>query len=88
MPTVIVTEGLDQVCADWLAARVDLIACNHEQTDEFHRRLAEADGLVVRTYTQVNPDLIERAPRLKVVGRAGVGLDNVDVEACRRRGSG
>jgi len=40
----------------------------------------------VRTYTRVDEGLLRRAPRLKVVGRAGVGYDNIDVSACRRRG--
>ena len=47
--------------------------------------LTEAQGLVVRTYTQVNEDLLAKAPHLKVVGRAGVGLDNIDLPACEAR---
>ena len=48
--------------------------------------LADADALVVRSATRVNDELLERAPRLRVVGRAGVGVDNIDVEAATRRG--
>jgi D-3-phosphoglycerate dehydrogenase len=44
------------------------------------------DAIVVRSATKVTADLIERAARLKVIGRAGVGVDNVDVEAATRRG--
>ena len=40
----------------------------------------------MRTYTKVDDQLLERLPELKVVGRAGVGVDNIDVTACRRRG--
>ncbi len=47
---------------------------------------AEADALVVRSETKVSRTLMEAAPRLKVVGRAGVGVDNVDVEAATQRG--
>lgn len=54
--------------------------------DRVHDALADADALVVRTYTQVNESLLERAPRLRVVARAGVALDNIDVPACRARG--
>lgn len=85
-PTVIVTETLDDTPAKWLAERVNLVWCSHEKTDELRRLLREAQGLLVRTYTQVNDALLADAPRLKVVGRAGVGLDNIDVPACRRRG--
>src|SRR5690606_20110365 len=52
---------------------------------EFEQLLPDAAGLVVRTYTQVNAALLAKAPNLKVVGRAGVGLDNVDLAACKRR---
>lgn len=48
--------------------------------------IADADALVVRTYTQVDALLLERAPALKVVGRAGVALENIDLPACRDRG--
>ena len=48
--------------------------------------MADADGLIVRNRTQVRGALLAAAGRLKVVGRLGVGLDNIDVEACRARG--
>lgn len=86
MPRIIVTETLDQVCAKWLSQRVQLIWCSHENRDELIPQLVQADGLVVRTYTRVDAKLLERAPRLKVVGRAGVGLERIDLEACGRRG--
>lgn len=85
MPTVLVTETLADAPAQWLAQRVDLVWSGLDDPDALNAHLAEADGLIVRTYTQVNDDLLDRAPRLKVVGRAGVGLDNIDLEACERR---
>lgn len=48
--------------------------------------LSKAAGLVVRTYTRVDAALLALAPNLRVVGRAGVGLDSIDVAACRARG--
>ena len=48
--------------------------------------LADADALVVRSAVQVDDALMERAPRLRVIGRAGVGVDNIDAEAATRRG--
>jgi D-3-phosphoglycerate dehydrogenase len=44
------------------------------------------DGIVIRSATKLTAELLERAVRLKVIGRAGVGVDNVDVEAATRRG--
>ena len=83
--TVVQTEHLDEGCARWLAERVDLVVCSDGEA-EFAEALARADGLVVRTYTRVDEGLLAKAPRLKVVGRAGVGVDNIDVAACRARG--
>jgi D-3-phosphoglycerate dehydrogenase len=48
--------------------------------------LAEAEALIVRSATRVSEELLEAGPRLRVVGRAGVGVDNIDVEAATRRG--
>ncbi|GEJ58039.1 phosphoglycerate dehydrogenase [Anaeromyxobacter diazotrophicus] len=53
---------------------------------ELERVIGEYDALAVRSATQVTARLLERATRLKVVGRAGVGVDNVDLEAATRRG--
>lgn len=85
-PLVIQTEHIDPVCASWLAERCELIACPSDDQARFPDLLARADALLIRTYTQVNQDLLARAPRLRVVARAGVGLDNVDQDACARRG--
>ena len=53
---------------------------------ELHAALADCRALIVRNRTQVRGALLEAAPRLKVVGRLGVGLDNIDLEACKARG--
>jgi D-3-phosphoglycerate dehydrogenase len=49
-------------------------------------RIAGYDGLLIRSATQVDADMIARAERLKVIGRAGIGVDNVDVDAATKRG--
>lgn len=54
--------------------------------DDLKKLLADAEALVVRNRTQVNEQLFAAAPKLKVVGRAGVGLDNIDLEAANRHG--
>jgi D-3-phosphoglycerate dehydrogenase / 2-oxoglutarate reductase len=53
---------------------------------ELERRIGEFDGILIRSKTQLTGDLIFKAERLRAVGRAGVGIDNVDVEAATRRG--
>ncbi len=54
--------------------------------DELLAIIGEYDGLAVRSATKVNAALLEKATRLKVIGRAGVGVDNVDLDAATRRG--
>ena len=48
--------------------------------------IGQYDGIVIRSASKLSADLIEKATRLKVIGRAGVGVDNVDVEAATRHG--
>src|SRR5580704_6385775 len=53
---------------------------------ELLRELANADALIVRSATKVTPALLEHGSRLRVIGRAGVGVDNVDMDAATHRG--
>ena len=48
--------------------------------------LGDADALIVRSATKVTPDLLQKAPHLRVVGRAGVGVDNIDLDEATKRG--
>ncbi|MGH7243104.1 MAG: NAD(P)-dependent oxidoreductase [Phycisphaerales bacterium] len=84
-PLVIQTEDLDTAPAAWLAERCEVVRCGASD-ESFYTLLAAAEALVVRTYTRVDDAMLAKGPKLKVVGRAGVGLDNVDLEACRARG--
>src|SRR6056297_3341656 len=84
-PMVIQTETLDASAQAWLRERADLRVCPYD-SEAFFDILPRASGLVVRTYTRVDRSLLERAPNLRVVGRAGVALENIDIAACRARG--
>src|SRR6476646_3475819 len=53
---------------------------------EYARHLPEADALVVRSAVQVTADVLAKAPKLRVIGRAGVGVDNVDLNAATAAG--
>jgi D-3-phosphoglycerate dehydrogenase / 2-oxoglutarate reductase len=54
--------------------------------DTLGAELADADALIVRSATKVTPELMDKAPRLRVVGRAGVGVDNIDLDEATKRG--
>lgn len=82
-PVVLVTEPMNDRTLAYLRQHVEVRQAKPEQAAA---AIADAEGLVVRTYTQVNEALLAGAPRLKVVGRAGVALENIDVPACRARG--
>ena len=84
-PLVLVTEGSDARPLEWLRERCRVVEATPE-SEAFAAHIPAAEGLVVRTYTKVNETLLARAPRLRVIGRGGVGLENIDVAACRRRG--
>lgn len=85
LPTILVTEGSDPAPLDWLRQRSRVIEVPFNDPT-FGEHLSRAEGMVVRTYTRVDDALLSKAPRLRVVGRGGVGLENIDVLACRRRG--
>jgi D-3-phosphoglycerate dehydrogenase len=53
---------------------------------ELTRKISGYEGLIIRSRTNVTKDIIENAPKLQVIGRAGVGLDNIDVEFAKQRG--
>lgn len=84
-PIVIVTEGSDHEPLEWLKQRADVREVAYD-SPELAKHLCEADGLVIRTYTRINDTFLDQCPRLRVVGRGGVGIENINVPACRRRG--
>src|SRR5438094_9411473 len=54
--------------------------------ETLEREVADADALIVRSATKVTADLLAKAQKLRAVGRAGVGVDNIDLEAATKRG--
>jgi (S)-sulfolactate dehydrogenase len=88
MPRVVVTEFMDAPAVASLRLRHDVVydPTLVDRHDALHAAVADADALVVRNRTRVDAALIGAAARLAVVGRLGVGLDNIDVAACGKRG--
>ena len=85
---IVISEFMDQPAVDQLAARFD-VHYRPKLVDDaagLAAAVAQADAWIVRNRTQVRGAALEGARQLKVVGRLGVGLDNIDVPACEGRG--
>ncbi len=83
---VLVCEKIADAGVALLEERFDVDLGLDWDLDTLMSRVAEYDALVVRSATKVTAEMIDRAERLRVVGRAGTGVDNVDVAAATRRG--
>ncbi len=84
---IVISEFMDDDAVAELARRFDVVYDRNlvDRPADLQARLAEADALIVRNRTQVDVALLASAPRLRVVGRLGVGLDNIDTGACDAR---
>ena len=85
---VLVTDGISESGLDLLRETpgVDVVRIDDSGSPEFATALASASALIVRSVTKVTAAMLEGAPALAVVGRAGVGVDNIDVAAATQRG--
>ena len=83
---VLVAEPLSEAGLDLLRRELEVDVRSGLSPEELASIIDGYDALVIRSATKVDATLLERAENLKVVGRAGIGLDNVDVEAATRHG--
>jgi D-3-phosphoglycerate dehydrogenase / 2-oxoglutarate reductase len=83
---VLVKERIAESGVDLLRDDFDVELGLEMSDGDLARRIGEFDGIVIRSATKLTADLIERGARLKVIGRAGTGVDNVDVSAATKRG--
>lgn len=86
--TIVISEFMDEPAVDRLRqiAQVDYRPELVDNQEALFQGLANADALIVRNRTQVNAQLLAHAPNLRVVGRLGVGLDNIDMDLCENKG--
>jgi D-3-phosphoglycerate dehydrogenase len=83
---VLVAEKIAAPGVDMLRERFDVDLGTDWSRDELLERIAGYHGMLIRSATKADAELIERAQNLRVIGRAGVGVDNVDVAAASKRG--
>ncbi len=85
-PRILVKEKIAESGVESLRERFDVDLGLDWDDEELARRIGEYDGIVIRSATRLTAELIERGTRLRVIGRAGIGVDNVDVPAATKRG--
>lgn len=88
---VMIRDGMSPLAREILEAtgQIEVVEDNAKATaepDKLAEIIADFDGLAIRSGTRVTAAVLEKAPRLKVIGRAGIGVDNIDVPAATRKG--
>jgi len=88
MPDILITENICGIAVDALSSRFDVTFLPElwEEPTELLKRIGDFRAIIVRNQTQVTASLLKAGKKLVVVGRAGVGLDNVDVDAATQAG--
>ena len=82
---ILIADGLDESGQSILRASADVDDSKDISADDLLKAISEYDALIVRGRTKVTASVISAASRLKVIGRAGVGVDNIDLEAAKKR---
>ena len=85
-PTVVIADQIDATARERIGRAAEIVDVDGADVAALHAAVADADALIVRSETQVDAAVFAAAPRLRVVARAGVGVDNIDVDAATRAG--
>ena len=87
MPKVLISDKMDPKAAEIFRARgVEVDEITGKTPEELKAIIGQYDGLAIRSSTKVTKEILEAATNLKVVGRAGIGVDNVDIPAASAQG--
>src|SRR3954471_5419683 len=87
MPKVLIADSLSPRAVEIFRSRgIEIETKTGLKPDELKAIIGDYDGLAVRSATKVNADIISAATKLKVIGRAGIGVDTIDVPAATQRG--
>ena len=86
MPKVLISDAMDDIAEKILLSNnIEVDVITNFTPDELNQNIISYDGLIVRSATKVNKEVIENAKNLKVVGRAGAGVDNIDINAAKQK---
>ncbi|KAK0078075.1 hypothetical protein PV326_009605, partial [Microctonus aethiopoides] len=85
--SVLISDPVDTLCADLLISHGVPVTTKYKLSkDELIQEIQKHDGLIVRSETKVTAEILGAASNLRVVGRAGTGVDNIDLQAATRKG--
>ena len=86
MPKVLISDSLDNIASEILTKNnISVDTKTNLSPEELKKIIDNYDGLIIRSATKVRKDIIDSLSNLKIIGRAGAGVDNVDVEAAKNK---
>ncbi len=85
-PKVLITDKIDKIAGDILSGVADVDFKDTLPEDELIKIIGDYDGFMVRSQTKVTPKILEACKNMKIIGRAGVGVDNIDLESATNKG--
>lgn len=86
MPKVLISDSMDSIAEKILISnKIDVDIKTDFNADELKDKISAYDGLIIRSVTKVTKEIIENAKNLKIIGRAGVGVDNIDLVSAKEK---
>ncbi len=86
MPKVLISDAMDSIAEKILISnKIDVDIKTDFNADELKDKISAYDGLIIRSVTKVTKEIIENAKNLKIIGRAGVGVDNIDLVSAKEK---
>ena len=86
MPKVLISDAMDGIAEKILTSnKIDVDVKTDFNIEELKNKISEYDGLIIRSATKVTKEIIESAKNLKIIGRAGAGVDNIDLVSAKEK---
>ena len=86
MKKVLITKAIHQAGMDMLSGKAETVILPDASAETAQRLAADVEGIILRTNINITREIMDAAPRLKVISRTGVGVDNIDVAAANEKG--
>ena len=86
MPKILISDAMDNIAEKILTSNnIDVDVKTDFTVEELKVKISEYDGLIIRSATKVTKEIIESAKNLKIIGRAGAGVDNIDLNSAKEK---